>query len=163
LKEKESYRWVKTLSESTVDLPAGIRAVTVCDREGDMYELFDAAEQGGQTFLIRTAQNRMTVDNGRILNEIRQKPCAGRVKTIVPRDSRRNLKERKTVLEIRYGRFEIRRPAILNKVNGLNYSHEATVIHAREETDGKSIEPVEWFLMTNEAAADCEAAYEYVG
>jgi hypothetical protein len=27
-----------------------------------MYELFDAAEQGGQLFLIRIAQNRMTAD-----------------------------------------------------------------------------------------------------
>ena len=36
LEEKESYRWVKTLGESTEALPEGIPIVTVCDREGDM-------------------------------------------------------------------------------------------------------------------------------
>jgi hypothetical protein len=85
------------------------------------------------------------------------------VKTVIPRDSRRNLKERETMLPVRYGRFEIRRPAILNKVKGLNYFHEVTVIHAREETDGQAIELVEWFFMTNEAAVDFEAAYKQVG
>ena len=36
LEEKESYRWVQTLGESTETLPEGIHVVTVCDREGDM-------------------------------------------------------------------------------------------------------------------------------
>jgi len=101
LEEKESYRWVQTLGESTGALPEGIRIVTVCDREGDMYELFDEAAQSGQSFLIRIAQNRKTAGNKKILDEIREKPCAGRVKVRIPRDSRRGFKERETVLQIR--------------------------------------------------------------
>ncbi|MDR2535930.1 MAG: hypothetical protein LBD29_07870, partial [Treponema sp.] len=37
---------------------AGVQTVSVCGREGDMYELFDAAEQAGQLFLIRIALKR---------------------------------------------------------------------------------------------------------
>jgi hypothetical protein len=52
LEEKESFRWVQTLGSSTVDIPSGVHLVTVCDREGDMYELFDAAARANQPFLI---------------------------------------------------------------------------------------------------------------
>jgi hypothetical protein len=63
LEEKESYRRVKTLQTSATDLPEGVKVINVCDREGDMYELLDAAETAGQLFLIRAAHNRMTADN----------------------------------------------------------------------------------------------------
>jgi len=77
LEEKESYRWVKALETSTACLPEGVKVITVCDREGDMYELLDAAETDGQLFLIRVAQNRITVENKRILDAIREKRCMG--------------------------------------------------------------------------------------
>ena len=162
LEAKESYRRVKNLSESTAGIPAGVRTVSVCGREGDMYELFDAAEEAGQLFLIRTAQNRMTADNKRILDEIRHKPRAGRITVTIPRYSRRNVKEREAVQQVRYGQFEIRRPARLNKIKGLNASHEVSVIYAAEETAGGEGERTAWFLMTNGPAESFEAAYEQV-
>ena len=119
LKEKESYRWVQTLGESTEPLPEGVHVVTVCDREGDMYELFDEASSSGRAFLIRIVQNRKTVENQKIIDEIREKPCAGSVKVRIPQDSRRCLKEREALLQIRYGSFEIKRPQILNKIKHL--------------------------------------------
>jgi hypothetical protein len=79
LADKESYRWVQALGESAEVLPEGIKVVTVCDREGDIYELFDEADNEGRLFLIRIAQNRRTIDNQKILDEIREKPCTGRV------------------------------------------------------------------------------------
>jgi hypothetical protein len=163
LEEKESYRWVKTLETSTACLPEGVKVITVCDREGDMYELLDAAQTGGHLFLIRIAQNRMTVDNRRILDAIRAKRCMGRVAITIPRDSRRNLKEREGVLQIRCERFEIRRPQILNKNKALQDSLEVWVVHAKEEKPPKGSEAIEWFLMTNETVETVEAAYERAG
>jgi hypothetical protein len=162
LGEKESFRWVQSLETSTAGLPEGVKAITVCDREGDMYELLDAAETGGHLFLIRIAQNRMTVDNRRILDAVRKKHCAGRVEVTIPRDSRRNLKERDAVLQIRYDRFEIKRPQILNKNKELKDSVTVWVVHAKEEKPPKGIEAIEWFLMTNEPLETAEAAYERV-
>ena len=162
LEEKESYRWVKSLETSTVGLPEGIKAITVCDREGDMYEMLDAAERGGHLFLIRVAQNRMTMDNRKILDAIRMKSCMGKVKITIPRDSRRNLKEREGVLQIRYDRFEIKRPKSLNKNKLLKDSIGVWVIHAKEEKQPKEVEPIEWFLMTNELVETVDEAYEKV-
>ena len=150
LEEKESYRWVQTLQTSTADLPKEVKVINVCDREGDMYELLDAAETAGQLFLIRATHNRMTADNRRILDVIRKKPCMGKAETTIPRDSRRNLEEREVVLQIRYSRFEIKRPQILDKNKALRESVEVWVIYVKEENPPKGVEPIEWFLMTNE-------------
>jgi hypothetical protein len=65
----------------------------VCDREGDNYELFDKALQSGRHFLIRIVHNRMTVENEQKMDTIRETHCKGRVKALIPRDSRRNVKE----------------------------------------------------------------------
>jgi len=162
LEEKESFRWVKSIETSNACLPETVKVLTVCDREGDMYELLDAAESGGHLFLIRAAQNRMTVDNIKILDAIRKKRCAGRVETTIPRDSRRNLKERDSVLRIRYDNFEIKRPKILNKNKLLKDSIAVWVIHAKEENPPKGVEPAEWFLMTNEPVETAGTAYERV-
>jgi hypothetical protein len=44
----------------------------------------------------------------------------------------------------------------------LKASHEVCVIHAKEENPPEGIEPIEWFLMTNEKVETVEAAYEKV-
>ncbi|MDR0708034.1 MAG: DUF3795 domain-containing protein [Treponema sp.] len=40
IEEKESFRRLETLDRSAADIPAGVKVMAVCDREGDMYELF---------------------------------------------------------------------------------------------------------------------------
>jgi hypothetical protein len=162
MKEKESYRWVQSLWESTGILPDGIKVVTVCDREGDMYTLFDEADRWGQAFLIRIAQNRITAENKKILDTIRKKQCMGTVKTTIPRNSRKGFSEHEVVLQIRYACFEVKRPQILNKNKKLKDTQEVNVIYVREEEQGKTIEPMEWFLMTNEPVETSEDAYEKV-
>jgi hypothetical protein len=102
----------------------------------------------------------MTVDNKRILNEIRRQPCAGRARVTIGRDSRWNVKGREAVLRARYRQFQIRRPAILDKIKELKGSAAVSVIYAAEETAGAGGEPAEWFLLTNGAADSFEAAYE---
>jgi hypothetical protein len=97
-----------------------------------------------------------------IIDEIQQKPCAGRVRVTIPCDSRENVKEREAVLQVRYGQFEIRRPAILNKVKDLRGSLKVSVVYAAEETAGTDGEPIEWLLMTNGPVESSEAAYEKV-
>jgi hypothetical protein len=162
LEEKESFRWVQSLEASNASLPETVKVLNVCDREGDMYELLDAAESGGRLFLIRVAQNRMTTDSQKILDAVRKKRCAGTVEITIPRDSRRNLKERDGVLQMRYGYFEIKRPQRLNKNKALKDSVGVWVVHAKEEHPPKGVEPIEWFLMTNEPVETAEAAYERI-
>ncbi|MDR1986804.1 MAG: IS4 family transposase, partial [Treponema sp.] len=65
IEEKESWRWLESLERSTADIPCGVKMITVCDREGDRYELFARAQSLDEPVLIRIVQNRMTTENKR--------------------------------------------------------------------------------------------------
>jgi hypothetical protein len=82
--EKERFRRLETLEQSARDTPEGIRVITVCDREGDMYELLAEAPALQEPFLTRAVQNRMTVKNRRVPDETQKKRCRGRAGAGVP-------------------------------------------------------------------------------
>jgi hypothetical protein len=88
--------------------------------------LFAKAQTLKEPILIRIVQNRMTVGNKGILDEIRKKGCQGRVGVTIPGNSRSSIPEREAALQLRYGRFAIKRPHILNPVKTLPESIEAS-------------------------------------
>jgi hypothetical protein len=51
-----------------------------------MYELFAKTQSLNEPVLIRIVQNRMIVENKRILDEIQKEQCQGRVEVTIPRD-----------------------------------------------------------------------------
>ncbi|MDR2739725.1 MAG: hypothetical protein LBB68_07845 [Treponema sp.] len=163
IEEKESNRRLETMENADCAIGDAIKVLHVCDREGDNYELFDKAIQSGRHFLIRIVHNRMAVENEQIVDKIRKTPSKGRVKARVPRDSRRNVKEREVVLQVRHAQYEIKKPQIKNKNKALLASLTVWVIYVKEERPPKDIEAIEWFLMTNEEAESFGAAYEIVG
>jgi hypothetical protein len=132
--------------------------ITVCDREGDMYELFAKAQSLNEPLLIRIVQNRMTIENKRILDEIRKKRCQGRVEVTLPRDSRSSIPERKAVVQLRYASYPVKRPHILNPVKSLPEFIDMNVIYVKEERPPKGKKPIEWFLATSEPVTTPEEA-----
>jgi hypothetical protein len=64
---KESNKWLVGLTQSVQHLPAH-QVVTVCDREGDIYELFATAAAQDAHFLVRMVRNRRT-DAGMLVAE----------------------------------------------------------------------------------------------
>jgi hypothetical protein len=162
IEEKESFRWIQTLEQSLTSIENSVKVLTVCDREGDMYELFDAAASHDWLFLIRIVQNRMTIENKRILDDIQKTACLGRAVRIISRDSRRNLKEREAILQIRYASYAIKRPQIRNTNKTLHDSIMLYVIYVKEEQKTPSDEPIEWFLATNEPIGSVQEAWEKV-
>jgi hypothetical protein len=163
IEEKESYRWPETLERSTVDIPEQIKVITVCDREGDMYEFFAKAISLNEPLLIRIVQNRMTVENKRILDEIQKRQCQGRVGVTIPRDSRNSIPKREAVSQLRYARFSIKRPHILNPVKTVPDAVDMNVIYVKEEHPPKGTRPIEWFLAITEPVTTPEEAYENAG
>jgi hypothetical protein len=142
--EKESNRRLETMENAGRAISDALQILYLCGREGDNYELFGKALQSGRHFLIRIVQNRMTVENERILDKIWETPCKGRVKAHIPRDSRCTVKEREAVLQVRYARYEIQKPQIKNKNKALLPSLPMTVIYVKEENPPEGIEAIEW-------------------
>jgi hypothetical protein len=162
IEEKESNRWLQTMETVSENIPLGTKVIQVCDREGDLYELFCKAIKNCWFLLIRVIQNRLTVGNGKILDKIRKTKAKGRVTVHIPRDSRRNVKACEVVLMVRFARFEIQKPHMLNKNKELLQSIMANVIYVKEEHPSKGLEPRAWFLMTNDEVNSVEQAFEKV-
>lgn len=59
IEQKESYRWLENVKQSTGLLPWPERLVHIGDRESDIYELFSIAHCAGAHFLLRTCVDRL--------------------------------------------------------------------------------------------------------
>jgi hypothetical protein len=91
IEEKESHkpacaehadRWLRSLqatSGAQKEAPE-VRFVSAGDREADIYELFELAEQLGSSFLVRSFHNRKVSDETKVWNLVGKEEPAGRMK-----------------------------------------------------------------------------------
>jgi hypothetical protein len=144
--EKESYRWLSMLDESTLYIPENIHVITICDREGDFYELYAKAQELGEDFVIRVTHDRVTETDEKVLNQIRRTKAAGQVTVNIPRNSRANVPARQVEMEVAYCSVRIRRPSNITDEN-LPDSLTLNIVRITElNPEG---EPIEWILATS--------------
>lgn len=58
IEDKESYRWIECLRATQEMMPEETEVITICDREGDIFELLTEPRREGSHLLIRAAQGR---------------------------------------------------------------------------------------------------------
>ena len=160
--EKESYRWVKMLDESTLYIPEEVRVVTICDREGDFYELYAQAQEIGEDFVIRVTHDRVTETSEKALSQIRRTKACGNVTVNIPRNARTNVPARQAKMEVAYCTVSIRKPASVTDAS-LPGSLVLNIVRITE-TDAEGREPIEWILATSlplDSAEDAMRIVEY--
>lgn len=144
IEEKERYRWLENLRQSTELFDDPQRCVHIGYRESDIYELFCTAQDVGTHFLVRTCVDRLAGDRGHtIAKEMAEVKLKGlhRVRTS---DQKGNVVD--AVLDIRYRRIKVLRPI------GKQSRYRAlslTVIHASERNTPANRKPIEWKLITD--------------
>lgn len=69
IEEKESFRWLRNLQQSTVRFNDPDRCIHVGDRESDIYELFCMARELGTLFLVKTCQDRLAGDGEHTMSD----------------------------------------------------------------------------------------------
>ena len=153
IEEKESYWWIETLQKSMKLIPDGTQAITVCDREGDIFELYAQVQKLCGDFVIRIAQNRKTETNSKIFERIRNSATLGTVTLKIPRDSAKNRKARTAVMAV---------CACSVRISKKKNSVPLNIVRIVEtsQTDGS----IEWILATSlaiENADDVMMAVEY--
>jgi hypothetical protein len=144
IEQKESYRWLENLRQSTDRLSDPDRCVHIGDRESDIFELFCAASELGTHFLVRTCTNRLA-GNGEhtVADEMSEVRVKG-LHRIEFRDSRGRLQQ--ALLEIRYRRITVLPPVSKQR----HYpALRLTVIHALERSESVGRPRIEWKLITD--------------
>jgi len=157
IEARESVRWLENLREATARLEQPGRCVHVADQEGDIYELFCAAQECGAHFLIRTQAVRLAEGGPETLAEkVQQTPRRG-VYRITVRDPQGELCP--VELEIRYRDLSVRAPHGKKKqYPGL----KVTVIEARERGTPRGRDRIDWKLITDLSVHSCPEAIEKV-
>ncbi|MCP5494831.1 MAG: IS4 family transposase [Leptospiraceae bacterium] len=122
IEEKESIKWIKSYNstcEFENQLEGEIHFVNVCDREGDMFKLFNEYANSKYKYtsdlLVRACQNmNIEEENKHLWDYVTVQPEAGEVKIQVPR--REGKKARETTLIVRYCEVTIMLPKTLPKL-----------------------------------------------
>jgi hypothetical protein len=155
IEQKESYRWLENMRQSTELLGDPASCVHIGDRESDIYELFCAAQELGTHFLVRTCVNRLA-GNGEhtVADEMRETRLKGMHRVEV-----RDGKGRKETawVELRYRRIRVLPPV------GKQKRYPAlvlTVIHATERDKPVDRPRIDWKLITDLPVTTRSAAIE---
>jgi hypothetical protein len=144
IEQKESVRWLENLTRSTELLGDPARCVHVGDREGDIYEMFCAAQEARTFFLVRTCVDRLAAGGDTTISRVMgREPIRGNHAAEV-RDDRGRAS--KVELDVRFRRMVVNPPIGKHR----RYPpHELTVIHADERRAPAGREPIRWRLLTN--------------
>jgi len=126
IEQKESYRWLEAYQDATdiARLIPGTHVISVSDREGDIFELFDRArnQKGPKAdLLVRSKWDRCLEDSElKLFEELAATPLAQRVSIAVPRQrehaakpsepGRASLPARTAEVEVRFKAVTLRAP-----------------------------------------------------
>lgn len=147
IEEKESYKWLSALKQSSQAISKATRMVTVADRESDIYEFFLCARTLERDVLIRARHDRRIMEEtGRLFTYLDRQPVAGNCVIEVPRHSKLNTPSRETSLEIRFSSVTLQPSSKCRKPDLPEIPLYA--VWARETSPSEGVEPLEWLLLT---------------
>jgi len=148
IEEKESYKWLRSFHESLSVLPNGLRSVSVCDREADIYELLCSMEEQGHDYVIRSSYNRKLCDGTLIEGKLVSQPILARYRHEVQRVHEAHPK-RTADMVLRACEIEILRPEANTKL-AYPKNIKLNAVSAKEETPWVAEKDrISWTLLTS--------------
>ena len=161
LDDKESGKWLDShyrASQLQRELGTASRVVSVADREGDLFELVDAAQAGdAAAILVRAQHDRALADgSGRLIAHLDGLDAAGVQEVAVPR--RGNQAPRTARMAVRFDRVRLQPP------KGKRHQAPVTVdaIRTTEIAPPDGVRPLNWTLLTTVATDTLEQACERI-
>jgi hypothetical protein len=169
IENKESYKWLRALMRTTALIPSGVQAITVCDRESDIYEFIAKAEVLKTHYLIRSSWDRsiqVEHEDYYLWDYMASQPAMGTTQIEVEpkRVAKQKVAENRIAkLEIRFARVELRR----NPKKKMNYAEcpkfiPSYAVWVKEIQTPEGVEPLEWMLLTNVPVDSFADAHERV-
>jgi hypothetical protein len=161
IQDKESNKWLKAMKNSLIGVSNPSAIVTVADREADIFEFFQQAQELGTHLLVRAIRNRRILEECNLLfDHLEQTPEAGQCVVNIPRHSKENLPPRQAKLSVRYCRISVC-PAHCQakKPKGTLVLY---AVLAREIDVSEGQEPIEWILLTTIPVGSLEEAIQKI-
>jgi hypothetical protein len=167
LAQKDSFKWFKALRSSLKNTSSdeAPEMVMVCDREADIYELFQEAQMLARLDLVvRLQHDRMCWDeelgDHHIYERLAIEEPRGHVEVRLPSNGKR--KARKALLAVRFAKVVLSAHPRGIKTNRVAHREdlELWVVDLREEASPPKQEALEWTLVTTLEVSGIRAALE---
>lgn len=158
--EKESFKWLQGLNGA---LPASKSVVTVCDREGDVYELFQYAHDVEQHFIVRATQDRSLKDAPTLKKRLAQIPVSQTYTILVRRQDNRPARE--VTVALRMTSVTLKPPKNRTQACQVIPLEPLTVqvVEVVEVNPPSDVtQPIHWVLLTTLAVDNVEDARRIV-
>ncbi len=159
--EKESYKWLKALHDSSRDLPSGVQVVQVSDQESDLYEYLVEPRRDKVELLVRSYQTRQVMDEQKeVRAKLHTSPVRGKVEVEVRKTADRPA--RTATCQVYYERVKIRPP---RPRPGLPPDLKPVTLWAvliREMHPPQGVEGLEWLLLTTLEVLNFDQACEII-
>jgi len=160
IEEKESNKWLKALRHSLEGLPEGVQLVTVCDRESDIYEFFDLAQQLCASVVVRAAQDRRVEgEGGHLWATVQARPQAGTMQVHIP--ARDKQPAREAQLAVRFAKVVLQPPQQPRQAAQKNLSPlRVWAVLTTEISPPEGATPISWMLLSNVPVRNFQDACE---
>jgi hypothetical protein len=157
--EKESFKWLQGLHQLP-ELPQ--RVITVCDREADIYELFQDAVNREMDFIVRVCRNRRLEDAPLLCDYLGEIFAAGTYTVTVRRQI--DQVERQAMVEIRYATVTLLPPKRPQSAEVIPLEPlRVQIVEVREINPPPDVKaPIHWILMTTLPVDSLDAACQIV-
>jgi hypothetical protein len=160
--EKESFRWIQAFQEAAAAarrMPQ-TQLVVLTDREGDLYELYDATQIGPDNLhvLVRAQHDRKLDCHKKLWAFMESQPVGQTRQLKLPRGH--GQPARTTQVQLRWASVTIESPAVGCKKGWPPLTLWAIWVH--EPTPPAGVEPLEWMLLTDLPITTAEQAWEKV-
>ena len=160
--EKESVRWLEAFHQAAAAarrMPQ-TQLVVITDREGDLYELHDAAQIGPDNLhaLIRAQHDRQLDGHKKLWAFMAAQPVGQTRQLKLPR--RRGRPARTARVQVRWSAVTIAAPAVGCKKSWPPLSLRAVWVHEPDPPAGT--EAIDWMLLTDLPITTLEQAWEKV-
>ena len=157
--EKESVRWIEAFQTGAAAarrMPQ-TQLVVITDREGDLYELHDAAQIGPSNLhvLIRAQHDRQLDCHQKLWAFMGDQPVGQTRSLQVPR--RRHQPARSAQVQVRWAQVTIQAPAVGCKKGWPSLQLWAVWVH--EPNPPANAEPIDWMLLTDLPITTAEEAW----
>lgn len=155
--QKESYKWLEGLQRSLTE-GSERTVITVCDREADIYELFQYAHDHQGYYVIRVKNNRLLHEGGKLGDRLERTPFTSQFRLFLPR--RVQDTPQAVRLAIRFTTVTLKPPQRRGRsqVMALN-PLPVQLVEVLEVNPPANTSPIHWRLYTNLPVETLEQAH----
>jgi hypothetical protein len=165
IEQKESYRWMSSLSNSTERLPGAAMLTFVADAEADIYEQWSRMPGLGRQLLINSRGDRCIAEGcGKLRAHLAEQEPIGEYSLKLEADRRKQYPPRVAKLVVRSAVVHLLRPSRPFTSNEPQMV-AVTAIYVREldQTIPNGHPGIDWMLLTTHTVEDFEDAREIIG